>query len=685
MRDPRYDILFEPLPIGPKIARNRFYQVPHCNGMGHREPHALAAMRGMKAEGGWAVVCTEEVEIHPASEVSPSIEGRLWSDADIPAHAQVVAAIHAHGALAGVELVFNGPRTNLVSRLPAMGASSQPVAAEWLEPTWCRAMDRSDIANVRRWHANAARRARAAGYDLVYVYAGHALALAQHFLSRATNTRTDEYGGPIENRVRFLRELIDATREAIGADCALPLRLAVEEDHLAAGLTHAEIVEVVGLLDPYVDLWDFCMGSWSSDSQTARHSDEGYQQDFVRGLKAAATKPVVGVGRYTSPDAMVAQIRSGAMDFVGAARPSIADPFLPAKIAAGRIEDIRECIGCNICVASDMQSVPIRCTQNPSMGEEWRRAWHPESMKPRGSDSRVLIVGAGPAGLEAAMSLGRRGYEVALADTSRLLGGRARREATLPGLASFRRVADYRTGQIARMANVAVFPDSAMTADDVLAFGAGHVAIATGARWRRDGAGREHPHGAPIDQRTTILTPDDILDGARPGGDVVVYDDDHGVLGGAVAEALARAGARVTLATPAPLVSFWTQVTLEQAANERRLAACGIAMLTRRTLQSTAPGSVTLRDALTGHMHTAACDALVLVTGRISDAALAADLIARRAEWAAHGLASVTPIGDAFAPAMIVHAVYAGRLFAESLDVPSDPDSVPFLRQLPAL
>ena len=126
------------------------------------------------------------------------------------------------------------------------------------------------------------------------------------------------------------------------------------------------------------DLWDFVAGPWEDDSATARFEDEGHQEQHVRGLKALTTKPVVGVGRFTSPDTMVRMIRDGVLDFIGAARPSIADPFLPEKIEQGRLEDIRECIGCNICVAGDATMTPIRCTQNPSMGEEWRRGWHPE-------------------------------------------------------------------------------------------------------------------------------------------------------------------------------------------------------------------------------------------------------------------------------------------------------------------
>src|SRR5262249_33132737 len=170
-------------------------------------------------------------------------------------------------------------------------------------------------------------------------------------------------------------------------------------------------------------------GTWEDDSVTARFGEEAEQERYVRGLKALTSKPVVGVGRFTSPDLMARMVREGVLDFIGAARPSIADPFLPKKIEEGRYEDIRECIGCNICVAGDGTIAPLRCTQNPTMGEEWRRGWHPERIRPKRSDARVLVVGAGPAGLEAAQALGHRGYEVTLADRGRALGGRVALEA----------------------------------------------------------------------------------------------------------------------------------------------------------------------------------------------------------------------------------------------------------------
>ena len=195
-RDPRFDILFEPVRIGPVVAKNRFFQVPHCNGMGHAMPQAHAAMREVKAEGGWAVICTEECEIHPSGDVSPYVEARLWDDHDIPALQLMCERVHVHGALAGIELTHNGPTaSNLYSREVLLAPSHQP--SKYGYPAQARAMDKRDIADYRRWHRNAALRAKSAGFDLIYVYAGHDLSLAMHFMQKRRNQRTDEYGGSL--------------------------------------------------------------------------------------------------------------------------------------------------------------------------------------------------------------------------------------------------------------------------------------------------------------------------------------------------------------------------------------------------------------------------------------------------------------------------------------------------------
>jgi dimethylamine/trimethylamine dehydrogenase len=682
-RDSRYDILFEPVQLGPVRARNRFFQVPHCNGMGYRDPTAQAAMRNVKAEGGWAVVCTEQVEIHPSSDITPYIELRLWDDGDLPALARIAEAIHAGGALAGIELAHNGMNApNLASREPPLGPAHLPVVTWTNDPVQARMMTTSDIADLRRWHRLAVRRALTAGYDVIYVYSGHNLSMLHHFLSRRYNQRTDAYGGSVANRARLLAEILADTREECDGRAAVACRLTVDEGLGEAGITPAEAAEVISLLDHLPDVWDLVLGTWELDSATSRFAAENEREPLIASLKQVTAKPVVAVGRFTSPDTMARQVRAGILDMIGAARPSIADPFLPAKIEAGRIEDIRECIGCNICISGDMTMAPIRCTQNPSMGEEWRRGWHPERIRPKGSEASVLVAGAGPAGLEAARALGQRGYPVMLAEATRELGGRVAREAGLPGLAAWRRVAEYRTGQLARHYRdvVEIALGSEITADDALGSGFTDILVATGARWRDDGVGRWHTSAIPVADQASILTPDDLLTSAHPLGrpgaaprKVLVFDDDHYYLGGVLGELLARLGHEVRLVTSAPLVSSWTAHTLEIGDIQRRVLEAGITVDANRVLVAAGAGEARTACVFTGMETTVPADAVLLVTARLPRDGLFQALEQRRAEWPAQGVRSVTCVGDAWAPSTIAAAVWAGRRYAEELDAPGPP------------
>lgn len=663
-----FDILFEPLRIGPVTAPNRFYQVPHCNGFGYRMPHGMAAMRGMKAEGGWGVVCTEETEIHHTSDLSPYFEGRLWSDEDIPALQLMVESVHRHGALAGIELSYNGiDAVNLYSRVPPLAPRSMgTLGGSGYEPVQTRRMDKEDIRNVRRWHRQAALRAKRAGFDIVYCYAGHGMTAAMQFIVRRYNDRTDEYGGSLENRVRFLRELIEDTKEAVGDRCAVAVRFAVDELLGEDGITHqGEGHDVIAMLAELPDLWDVNVSGWSNDSATSRFEKEGYQEKYISFVKQLTRKPVVGVGRYTSPEAMVSAIKRGVMDFIGAARPSIADPFLPTKIKEGRIEDIRECIGCNICVTGDTRYVPIRCTQNPTMGEEWRREWHPEIIAPKKSDRPVLVVGGGPAGLECARALGQRGYEVALTEARRELGGRVALESKLPGLREWRRVIDWRLTQIQKLKNVSVYPGSPVTAAEILEAGYPHVILATGAQWRRDGLGRTLWQPVPGHNLPHVFTPDDLMAERLPAGRVVLFDDDHYYMGGVLAELLVRQGCQVTLVTPAPLVSYWTQFTLEQERIQRRLMSLGVGLQPQHVLQTIQPEAVTLAHTVSGATTELPCEAVVLVTDRQPNDALYQAL---KPALAAGVLQSLRVIGDAEAPNIIAQAVFAGHLAAREFD-----------------
>jgi len=676
--DPRHQILFEPVRIGPLTAPNRFYQTPHATGMGYLKPRAGAALRGVKAEGGWGVVCTEYCSIHPSSDDSPYAFLSLWDQDDVAALAKTAEAIHAHGSLAGIELWHGGAHAaNRLTREPLLAPSARP--AFYTQPGSARAMDKADIRAFRGWQKAGAARAAEAGFDIVYVYAGHDY-LPFQFLSPRTNRRTDEYGGPLANRVRLLRELIEETREAVGPDRAVAVRLAVDELHGSGGVTsEGEGREIVAMLAELPDLWDVNVGGGNGkDSRSARFSGEGFQEEHVRFVKELTTKPVVGVGRFTSPDAMVSQIKRGVLDLIGAARPSIADPFLPAKIREGRADEIRECIGCNICRSANNEGAPLRCTQNPTMGEEWRRGWHPERIAPRRSDRRVLVVGAGPAGLECALALGRRGYEVALAEAGRELGGRLLREVRLPGLGTWIRVRDHREHMLGKLANVSVYRESPLTAVDILGLGYSDVVLATGSRWRRDGVGAVGE--APV-EAGGAMTPDDLFAGAAPADPVVVYDDDHYFMGGALAERLAGEGRAVTLVTPGAVASGWTQMTDEQGYVQARLIEAGIRIVPLRTLAAVREGEIATACLYTGREEATACGGLVLVTGRLAEDRLYRELTSDPEVLSAAGIRSVTQIGDCLVPSSVADAVHGGHRFARLFD---EPEPGPLRRERPA-
>ena len=508
MRDPRYDILFEPVKIGPVTAKNRFYQVPHCSGMGYTRPRTLHRARELNAEGGWAVVCTEYCSIHPSANDDPYPQCTLWDENDVKTLADMTERVHRHGALAGVEL----------------------------------------------W-----------------------------------------YGG------------------------------------------------------------------------------------YSTGNHLVTTKPVVGVGRFTSPDTMAGQIRRGVLDMIGAARPAIADPFLPRKIEEGRIDDIRECIGCNICIWSNGHAVPMRCTQNPTRGEEWRRGWHPEKIHNAHADESVLVVGGGPAGLEAARALGLRGYRVTLAEAGTELGGRVTRESGLPGLSEWARVRDYRISQIRNLPNVEVYLDSRLDAAQVLEFGFQHTCIATGAKWRADGRGRfrfDPIEGCPHER---VIAPDAVMDGARVEGPIAVYDDDHFYMGGLIAEKLRLEGLDVLLVTSASCLSPEAARTLEQDRIQTRALELGVDLLVSHRVTSFDGDNITVDCAYSGKESTRACRTLVPVTSREPNDDLYLELSSNEGRLRDAGILSLSRIGDCTAPGLIAQAVFAGHRFARELganDIEVDRDRV---------
>jgi dimethylamine/trimethylamine dehydrogenase len=676
--DPRHAILFEPVRIGPKTLRNRFYQVPHCTGFGVEKPWSQSRHRAIKAQGGWAAVCTEYCTISPESDETPYVSARLWDDHDLRMLAYTAEEAHAQGALAGIELSHTGAHgENSESRLPA--AAPSQIADDFAVGLVPRAMTKRDIRRTQQEWAEAARRSRSAGFDIVYVYGAHTY-LPGQFLSPHYNRRSDEYGGSLENRARFWLETLEVVREAVGDDCAIACRIAVDRMG-ALGVDLDEGLEFVRLADHLVDLWDVNVGSiteWSLDSGPSRFFAEGWQTASTGRVREATTKPIVGVGRLTDPDLMAEIIRSGDWDLIGAARPSIADPFLPAKIEQGRVDEIRECIGCNVCISKADSRRHLGCTQNPTAGEEYRRGWHPEHVPPLDDPLHALVVGAGPSGMECAITLAKRGARVDLVERGAMPGGSLGWITRLPGLAEWGRLTAYRVVQIARLTNLTPITGRELDAGQISSWGADVVVLATGSSWSRDGLNgftRAPIPGADPSQ-AHVLTPEQVLlEGKRPPGSrVVVYDGDGYFAACGLAELLAREGLSVDLVTGYETIAPFSAETLEDALTRRRLHEAGVRMRTATTVTSVEPSRVLLENEF-GEPGEMAADGVVLVTQRVSEDALFHQLDG--------GLPRVYRIGDCVAPRLLAESIFDGHRLAREIDGPDAEVALPFLRERP--
>ena len=294
------------------------------------------------------------------------------------------------------------------------------------------------------------------------------------------------------------------------------------------------------------------------------------------------------------------------------------------------------------------------------MGEEWRRGWHPEKIKNKTSDESVLIIGGGPAGLEAAMSLGKRGYEVTLAEKDKELGGRINKEIQLPGMSSYSRVKDYRTHQIDQLESVNVFLDNQMKVEDVIDMEFDHVVIASGSSWELTTIDDK---AIPINtnENSNCLTPDDILNGAKVNGPVVIYDFDYYYMGGLIAEFLSGQGHTVNMVTPFENISPWSFMSNELNEIKLRLNEKNVTIHTDSRVLSSNNSSIEIINCFNKDQSSLEASTVVIVGTRKPRDEIYHALIKAKSPK----IKSVTKIGDADAPGALYHAVYSGHLFAE--------------------
>jgi dimethylamine/trimethylamine dehydrogenase len=553
-------------------------------------------------------------------------------------------------------------------------------------------MDKKDIREVQGLYVQAALRAQRAGFDIVNIWGGESASLPVQFLMLLHNNRSDEYGGSLENRARFWMETLEMVREAVNDDMVVCARFCIDSLHEGPGgiRVEEEGVGFIELADHLVDFWDVQVGGenaelWIKDAGPSRFYGENFQAEWVRKIRPYTKKPIAGVGRFTSPDTMVDVIESGQLDIIGAARPSIADPFLPKKIEEGRFEDIRECIGCNVCVSRVNARWHLICTQNTTAGEEYRRGWHPEFIPPTSrQEATVLIIGAGGAGMQCAVDLGKRGYRnVHLVDEAPEMGGHLTWISDLPGMSAWRRVVEWRKAQLDKLP-VTVIPSTRMSADHALDYGAENIIIATGAHWAPDGInGITHRpvEGASSDM-ANVATPDQILREGKtlPLGRVLIFDAEGYFMGVSLAQKLRGDGYEVILVTQFPSPAPYFNFTGENVHMRPLLARIGVQVIPEHVVSGFTEGTVRGFHLLTGQECEWRAESIVLVTQRNAETALHSSLEARIS--ASDNGTRLFRIGDCVAPRMLVaDAIFDGARLAREFDDENPSEARPYIRE----
>ncbi|HEX6239024.1 MAG TPA: mycofactocin system FadH/OYE family oxidoreductase 1 [Acidimicrobiales bacterium] len=644
--------LLEPLAWGPLTARNRVVFGPHETNLARRralsDRHVAYYRR--RAAGGAGVIVIEEASVHPSDW--PYERCPLAADC-AEGWSAIARACHDEGALVLAALGHAGGQgSSAYSQAPLLAPSRVPEVTTREVPKW---MEPADIAAVVDGFSESARAAVDAGCDGVEVNAGQH-SLVRQFLSGLTNHRDDAWG---TDRLAFAREVLRAVREAAGPDAVVGLRLSCDELAPWAGLTPEAATEVAAALAPLVHHVTVVRGSIYSAAATRPdgHVGPAFNLDLARRVRGALPAGVVVVAQGSIVDVGMATgaVAGGSCDAVEMTRAQLADARLVAKLAAGEADRIRPCILCNqTCQVRDVRNPVVSCVVDPRTGHETTDA-DADDPAPAPHPVDVLVVGGGPAGLEAARVAAGRGHRVTLAERSDRLGGMVPVAAAGSGRERLAAAADWLAAECERL-GVKVETGREITAVDLAGVGeAGRVVLCTGSLPGRRSYGVDD--GATVVTAAEALAPGSSRPSDPSGGAVLVWDPIGGPIGISVAERLRAAGCEVVLATPDLVPGSELSRTGDLAPANARLQAAGVVLARRTVMRAVRAGEVELEDRFTGERRTLAVAAVVDAGHRLPDDRL----------WRETG-ERLPVAGDAMAPRTIHEAILEGRRRAFELE-----------------
>jgi mycofactocin system FadH/OYE family oxidoreductase 2 len=574
----RYRRLFSPLRVGSLTLRNRIVFAAHLTNYadGGLPSAQHAAYYAARAAGGAGLIITEEHSVHPGDRPQEKlIQG--YRPAAVPGYRRLTAAVHAHGVPVLAQLNHNGGQSSgLYSRQPAWAPSPVPDPLFREVPA---AVGTRELAELVAGYELAAGHCAAGGFDGVELQCSQS-SIIRGFLSRAANTRTDAYGGPVGHRARLLLEIIAAVRAVIGPALVLGIRICGDE-LIEDGSTLDEAVAVAALAGAtgLIDYISTAIGVATATMPAIAPGmtvPAGYAMYIPAAIRPAVPVPVIGTGRITDPQQAEQALAAGHCDLVGIVRGQIADPGFAAKALAGRPAAIRTCLGCNQeCAGRVGLNRWLGCIQNPRAGRE-----SVPLAPPRRAGRRVYVVGGGPGGLQAAITAARRGHRVTLFERAPRTGGQVTVAASAPGRAGFGVLAANLAREAAGL-GVDLRTGHEVDAAFLLRAAPDAVILATGSRPARPPWGHGHPR--VIDVR-------DVLDGRhQPAGTVVVVDELGFHPATSTAELLADRGCTVEMITSGMLIGQDLGLTLDLETWNVRASARGIRQRTDLVIQNARP------------------------------------------------------------------------------------------------